>query len=100
MAWPKPGRITRMAPRSRAGLSKGTLASIAADLGVSRTTVSNAYNRPDQLSAATRERIMAAAKARGYPGPDPTARSLRTKHAGSWGAVSYTHLTLPTSDLV
>lgn len=99
MAWPKPGRITRMAPRSRAGLSKGTLASIAADLGVSRTTVSNAYNRPDQLSAATRERIMAAAKARGYPGPDPTARSLRTKHAGSWGVVLTEHLSYAFEDM-
>ncbi len=99
MAWPKPGRITRMAPRSRAGLSKGTLASIAADLGVSRTTVSNAYNRPDQLSAATRERIMAAAKARGYPGPDPMARSLRTKHAGSWGVVLTEHLSYAFEDM-
>ncbi|MDK8546592.1 LacI family DNA-binding transcriptional regulator [Corynebacterium pseudodiphtheriticum] len=88
-----------MAPRSRAGLSKGTLASIAADLGVSRTTVSNAYNRPDQLSAATRERIMAAAKARGYPGPDPTARSLRTKHAGSWGVVLTEHLSYAFEDM-
>ena len=38
-----------------------TLASLAAELGVSRTTVSNAYNRPDQLAPATRERILAAA---------------------------------------
>ena len=40
-----------------------TLASIAADLGVSRTTVSNAYNHPDQLSPALRRRILAHAKA-------------------------------------
>ena len=37
-------------PRRRA-----TLASLAAELKVSRTTISNAYNRPDQLSPALRE---------------------------------------------
>ncbi|HKM25395.1 MAG TPA: LacI family DNA-binding transcriptional regulator, partial [Corynebacterium sp.] len=52
-----------------------TLASLAAELGVSRTTVSNAYNQPDQLSAELRERILRAAAERGYPGPDPMARS-------------------------
>src|SRR4029453_16452904 len=31
-----------------------TLADVAAHIGVSRTTVSNAYNRPDQLSPALR----------------------------------------------
>ncbi len=62
-----------------------TLASLAAELGVSRTTVSNAYNRPDQLSPELRERVLAAAKRLGYPGPDPLARSLRTRHAGAIG---------------
>ncbi|GAB3945695.1 LacI family DNA-binding transcriptional regulator [Corynebacterium tapiri] len=66
---------------------RGTLASLAADLGVSRTTVSNAYNHPDQLSPALRARILAAAEARGYPGPDPTARSLRTRRVGSLGVL-------------
>jgi DNA-binding LacI/PurR family transcriptional regulator len=64
-----------------------TLASLAAELGVSRTTVSNAYNRPDQLSPALRERILAAAAAHGYSGPDPMARSLRTRRVGSIGVV-------------
>ena len=40
-------------------------------------TVSNAYNRPDQLSAALRERIFEVAGRLGYAGPDPVARSLR-----------------------
>ena len=69
-----------------------TLASLAAELGVSRTTVSNAYNRPDQLAPATRERILAAAAARGYAGPDPTARSLRTRRQGSVGVLLTEHL--------
>lgn len=64
-----------------------TLASLAAELGVSRTTVSNAYNRPDQLSPQLRQRVLEAAKRLGYPGPDPLARSLRTRRAGAIGLV-------------
>lgn len=64
-----------------------SLASIAAELGVSRTTVSNAYNRPEQLSPELRERILAVAAAHGYAGPDPMARSLRTQRTGAIGVV-------------
>ena len=64
-----------------------TLASLAAELGISRTTVSNAYNRPEQLSSQLRTRILETARSLGYPGPDPTARSLRTKKAGAVGLV-------------
>ncbi|HEX5406028.1 MAG TPA: LacI family DNA-binding transcriptional regulator, partial [Pseudonocardiaceae bacterium] len=60
-----------------------TLASLAAELGVSRTTVSNAYNRPDQLSPELRRRVLETARRLGYPGPDPVARSLRTRKAGA-----------------
>jgi DNA-binding LacI/PurR family transcriptional regulator len=63
------------------------LASLAAELKVSRTTVSNAYNRPDQLSADLRERVLATAKRLGYAGPDPVARSLRTRKASAVGLV-------------
>lgn len=80
-------------PRRRA-----TLASVAAELKVSRTTVSNAYNRPDQLSAELRERVLAAAKRLGYPGPDPVARSLRTRKAGAVGLVSTEPLTYSFRD--
>lgn len=62
-----------------------TLASLAAELGVSRTTVSNAYNRPDQLSEPLRARVLETARRLGYPGPDPVARSLRTRRAGAVG---------------
>jgi DNA-binding LacI/PurR family transcriptional regulator len=55
-----------------------TLQTIAAAVGVSRTTVSNAYNRPDQLAPALRERILATAHELGYSGPDPAARRLRS----------------------
>ncbi|GAA1199964.1 LacI family DNA-binding transcriptional regulator [Prauserella alba] len=64
---------------------QATLASLAAELGVSRTTVSNAYNRPDQLSPELRKRVLETAKRLGYAGPDPVARSLRTRKAGAVG---------------
>ena len=62
-----------------------TLATIAEELGVSRMTVSNAYNRPEKLSAAMRERILATAKRLGYSGPDPVAATLRRGHVGALG---------------
>ena len=64
-----------------------SLASLAAELGVSRTTVSNAFNHPDQLSKPLRAKILAAAQAHGYAGPDPMARSLRTQRTGAVGVV-------------
>lgn len=64
-----------------------TLASLAAELGVSRTTVSNAYNRPDQLSPQLRDKVLATARRLGYPGPDPMARSLRTRKTGAVGVL-------------
>ena len=62
--------------------SRPTLDTVAEAAGVSRMTVSNAYNRPDQLSAATRERVLAVAAELGYGGPDPAGRSLRRGRAG------------------
>jgi DNA-binding LacI/PurR family transcriptional regulator len=62
-----------------------TLATIAAHLGVSRSTVSNAYNHPDQLSPQLRERIFETATQLGYTGPDPVARRLRQRRAGAIG---------------
>lgn len=64
-----------------------TLADVAERVGVSRTTISNAYNRPDQLSEDLRARILAAAAELGYPGPDPVARGLRRGRTGVVGLV-------------
>jgi DNA-binding LacI/PurR family transcriptional regulator len=50
-------------------------------------TVSNAYNRPDQLSGATRRRVLEAAARLGYAGPDPAAQSLRRGRTGTIGVV-------------
>lgn len=76
-----------------------SLASLAQELGVSRTTVSNAYNHPEQLSTQLREQILATAERLGYPGPDPTARSLRTRRVGSVGVLFTDHLSYAFEDL-
>jgi DNA-binding LacI/PurR family transcriptional regulator len=83
---------------SRPHRRRATLASLAAELKVSRTTISNAYNRPDQLSPELRERVLATAKRIGYPGPDPVARSLRTRKAGAVGLVITEPLTYSFRD--
>lgn len=77
---------------------RGTLASIAAELGVSRTTVSNAYNRPDQLSEKLREHILETAERLGYPGPDPMARGLRMRRVGAIGVLFTEHLPFAFDD--
>jgi DNA-binding LacI/PurR family transcriptional regulator len=64
-----------------------TLLTLAQDLGVSRATVSNAYNRPDQLSPALRERILARAAELGFAGPDPMAAGLRRGRVGAVGVL-------------
>ena len=54
-------------------------------MGVSAKTVSNAFTRPDQLSPATRKRVLAAAARLGYPGPNPLAAGLRRGRVGALG---------------
>ncbi|WP_135228426.1 LacI family DNA-binding transcriptional regulator [Deinococcus fonticola] len=73
--------MTPAQPRSR-GHSRPTLRDVARALQVSVATVSNAYNRPDQLSGELRDRILTAARDMGYPGPNPLARSLRRGKTG------------------
>ncbi len=64
---------------------RATLRDVAQAAGVSHTTVSNAFARPDQLSAPLRERVFETARALGYSGPNPGARSLRTGRHGAIG---------------
>src|SRR4051794_27234968 len=84
-------------PRSAASV---TLTTIARAVGVSPTTVSNAYNRPNKLSAALRERILETARELGYFGPNPAARSLRRGRAGSIGLLFGETLTYAFEDPV
>src|SRR5260221_232756 len=55
-----------------------TLKSLAQQLGVSAMTVSNAFNRPEELSADLRRHILSTAASAGYHGPRPSGRMLRT----------------------
>ena len=75
-----------------------TLATVAAAVGVSRMTVSNAFNRPDQLSPELRERILKVARQLGYSGPNPLARTLSRGETGNVGVVFDYPLTLALTD--
>src|SRR3954447_1700457 len=58
------------------GAGKVTLMTIARAVGVSPTTVSNAYNRPQKLTPALRERILEAAPQLRSPRPPPPRARL------------------------
>ena len=75
-----------------------TLQTIADELGLSRTTISNAYGRPDQLTPELRDKILATATALGYCGPDAAARSLRRGKSGAYGLVLTEALSYAVSD--
>ncbi len=66
-------------------MARVTLQTIADRVGVSRMTVSNAFSRPDQLSADLRVKILAVAEELGYVGPDPAARALAVGSSGAIG---------------
>jgi DNA-binding LacI/PurR family transcriptional regulator len=77
-----------------------TLRDLAAELGVSAKTVSNAFSRPDQLSAALRERILATAARLGYAGPDPVAAGLASGRVGAIGVAYANRLSYAFDDPV
>lgn len=78
---------TSFAPTDDGLSRRPTLDTVARALGVSRMTVSNAYNKPDQLSARTREAVLATARTLGYGGPSATGRSLRRGTSGTVGVL-------------
>jgi|SRR5215211_1966827 len=75
-----------------------TLQTIADAIGVSRATVSNAYNHPERLGDELRELVLATAHQLGYPGPDPAARRLRQQRAGAVGLLLTEALSYAFSD--
>jgi DNA-binding LacI/PurR family transcriptional regulator len=79
-------------------MARMTVKTLAAAVGVSPATISNAYNRPDQLSAELRERILATAKELGYPGPDAAGRTLRMGRAEAVGVLLSERLSYAFSD--
>lgn len=80
--------------------SRVKITEVARQLGVAVSTVSNAYNRPDQLSPALRQQILATAQQMGYPGPDPAARRLRRGQAGVISVLYTDSLTYAFADPV
>jgi len=75
-----------------------TVKDIAAELGVSPMTVSNAYNRPDQLSDALRQRVLETAARLGYAGPSRAGRDLRLGGQRTIGVVYDTPLAYAVRD--
>ena len=69
-------------------------------LGVSTATVSNAFNRPDQLSQALRERILRESAELGYHGPNLAARLLRKGQSDVIGVMLADSLSYGLSDPV
>jgi DNA-binding LacI/PurR family transcriptional regulator len=63
------------------------LRDVAERAGVSVGSASQAFGRPELVSEQVRERVLAAAEALGYSGPDPAARRLRMGRAGALGLI-------------
>ena len=57
--------------------NKLAIKEVAKRIGVSTASISNAFNRPDQLSEKRRKEILSACEEMGYFGPNKAARSLR-----------------------
>ena len=79
---------------------KLTLKDVAEQLNVSTATISNAFNRPDPLSAKLKASILSRCKEMGYYGPNAAARSLRTGRTGIVGIVLSDELSYSLSDPV
>ena len=62
-----------------------TMVDVAAAAGVSLSTASLAFSGNKPVSAETRDRVLAAAGALGYAGPNPLARNLRRGRSGVVG---------------
>ena len=71
---------------------------IAKVMGVSVMTVSNAFNRPDQLSPDLRTRVLERAAKMGYTGPDAVARQLRSGRTNTFAVAFEEKLSYAFSD--
>jgi DNA-binding LacI/PurR family transcriptional regulator len=61
------------------------LSDVAERAGVSVGSASQAFGHPERVSEQLRARVLAAAEALGYSGPDPAARRLRMGRTGVLG---------------
>jgi DNA-binding LacI/PurR family transcriptional regulator len=64
-----------------------TLADVASSAGVSVSTASLAFSGAGPIAEATRRRVLDAAAALGYSGPNPLGRQLRSGRSGIVGVV-------------
>ncbi|SNS91161.1 transcriptional regulator, LacI family [Geodermatophilus pulveris] len=80
--------------------TRPTLATVAARAEVAPSTASLVFSGSERVAPATRDRVLAAAAELGYAGPDPVARSLRSRRSGVVGAVIGERLTYAFSDPV
>ena len=75
-------------------MKKLTLKSVAEELGVSTATISNAFNKPNQLSKAKRLEILQRCEELGYTGPnkatDLCAEAKLESLDWFWQSISYT----------
>uniref|UniRef100_UPI0013E2921C LacI family DNA-binding transcriptional regulator n=1 Tax=Microbacterium sp. CPCC 204701 TaxID=2493084 RepID=UPI0013E2921C len=71
---------------------RATIADVAREAGVSPSTASVVFSGNTPVSDATRRRVLDAAAALGYAGPDPRAASLRRGRSGIVGVVFEEHL--------
>lgn len=92
------GWLSDGAGRATVRAKRATLKSIASELGVTHTSVSNAYNNPAKVSGALRDRILAHARSVNYDGPHPAARSLRTGRCGAIGVIFNDQLSYAFTD--
>ncbi|WP_214405565.1 LacI family DNA-binding transcriptional regulator [Pseudonocardia lacus] len=74
------------------------MSDVARAAGVSPMTVSYTYNRPERVSADSRDKVLRTAAELGYAGPDPSARSLRYGATRTLGVVLGEHLTYAFDD--
>ena len=71
----------------RAVAGRVTMQTIADAVGVGKMTISNAYSRPNHVSAELRERIFQVADELGYAGPDAAGRALARRRTGLVGVL-------------
>ena len=64
------------------------LSDVAEAAGVSKATASNVFNRPAVVRQEVRDRVLAAAKAIGYRGPDPKGRLLSAGKVNAIGVAT------------
>ncbi len=71
---------------------RATITDVAREAGVSPSTASVVFSGKTPVSDATKQRVLEAAAALGYTGPDPRAASLRRGRSGIVGVVFEEHL--------